>query len=184
MFLDRINNYKNKNVLCNAYFKNKDIKNFEVKVFYYIWTEYERVKAEKLYIDFNDIMILFNKLLDNPMFKSLIKPFTQFIIVDEFQDTNDLQMSILNKISNGNMAVVGDDAQSIYSFRGANIENILTFKDTYPETRVFKLEQNYRSTQNIVGAANSLISKKKFKIKKDVFSKNETGEKINILTNY
>ena len=167
VFLDRINNYKNKNVLCNAYFKNKDIKNFEVKVFYYIWTEYERVKAEKLYIDFNDIMILFNKLLDNPLFKSLIKPFTQFIIVDEFQDTNDLQMSILNKISNGNMAVVGDDAQSIYAFRNANVKLILDFGKTY-DAKVVSMDTNYRSHEVITKAATELIFHNKGNLKKEI----------------
>ena len=110
---------------------------------------------------------MFNKLLDNSIFRSLIKPFTQFIIVDEFQDTNDLQMSILNKISNGNMAVVGDDAQSIYAFRNANVKLILDFGKTY-DAKVVSMDTNYRSHEIITKAATELIFHNKGNLKKEI----------------
>ncbi len=107
----------------------------------------------------------------------------QYILVDEYQDTNFSQYLIVKKLAeiHNNVCVVGDDAQSIYSFRGAKIENILNFRKDYPDYKLFKLEQNYRSTQNIVNAANSLIAKNKSQIKKQVFSKNESGEKVKVL---
>ena len=103
-------------------------------------------------------------------------------MVDEFQDTNFSQYLILKQLAARfeNISVVGDDAQSIYAFRGANIQNILNFKRDYPDTKVFKLEQNYRSTQNIVDAANSIIKNNKDQIKKDVWTQNQTGEKIKV----
>ncbi|MCC7232800.1 MAG: UvrD-helicase domain-containing protein [Bacteroidia bacterium] len=107
----------------------------------------------------------------------------KYILVDEFQDTNFVQYSILKKLAAAfeNICVVGDDAQSIYAFRGANIRNILTFEKDYPDLKVFKLEQNYRSTKTIVNAANSLIEKNKTRLKKEVWTHNETGRKISVL---
>src|SRR5690606_33142886 len=107
----------------------------------------------------------------------------KYLMVDEYQDTNFSQYLIVRKLAaiNENICVVGDDAQSIYAFRGANIQNILNFEKDYPDLRVFKLEQNYRSTQNIVNAANSIIANNKNQLKKNVFSENETGEKIKVL---
>ena len=166
-FLDRINDLKNRNILCNNFFKNKDLKDFSNKTFFYVWSEYEKVKAEKLYIDFNDIMILFNKLLNNPIFRSLVKPYTQFIIVDEFQDTNDLQMEILEKLSNGNVAVVGDDAQSIYAFRNANVKLILEFEEKYNAKKIL-MDTNYRSHEIITKAATELIFHNKGNLKKEI----------------
>ncbi|MBQ1731708.1 MAG: UvrD-helicase domain-containing protein [Bacteroidales bacterium] len=105
-----------------------------------------------------------------------------YYLVDEYQDTNFAQYLIVKRLSEKNrrLFVVGDDAQSIYSFRGAEIQNILNFKNDYPDYKLFKLEQNYRSTQNIVDAANSLIKKNKDQIKKNVFSENEVGDKVQI----
>jgi DNA helicase-2/ATP-dependent DNA helicase PcrA len=105
-----------------------------------------------------------------------------YILVDEYQDTNYSQYLIVKKLaaSHRNLCVVGDDAQSIYSFRGARIENILEFKNDYPEYQLFKLEQNYRSTQTIVDAANAIIANNEGQIRKNVFSKNELGEKIQV----
>lgn len=110
----------------------------------------------------------------------------RFVLVDEYQDTNAVQHKIITLLAGDHhrVCVVGDDAQSIYSFRGANIGNILNFQNTFPESKLFKLEQNYRSTQNIVDAANSLIKKNTEQINKTVFSKNEEGEKINVISAY
>src|SRR3546814_16757874 len=103
-------------------------------------------------------------------------------MVDEYQDTNCSQYLIVRKLAaiNENICVVGDDAQSIYAFRGANIQNILNFEKDYPDLKVFKLEQNYRSTQNIVIAANSIIANNKNQLQKHVFSENETGDKLKV----
>ena len=102
--------------------------------------------------------------------------------MDEYQDTNHSQYLIVKALASKfeNICVVGDDAQSIYSFRGANIHNILNFKKDYPDAKIVSLEQNYRSTQNIVNAANDLISKNINKFEKNVFSDNEIGEKIKV----
>src|SRR5690606_5496081 len=106
----------------------------------------------------------------------------RYLMVDEYQDTNFSQYLIVKKLAaiNENICVVGDDAQSIYAFRGANIQNILNFEKDYPDLHVFKLEQNYRSTQNIVKAANSIIANNTNQLKKNVFSENEAGEKISV----
>ncbi len=106
----------------------------------------------------------------------------KYLMVDEYQDTNFSQYLIVKKLAaiNENICVVGDDAQSIYAFRGANIQNILNFENDYPDLKVFKLEQNYRSTQNIVNVSNSVIANNKNQLKKTVFSENETGDKIKV----
>ncbi len=110
----------------------------------------------------------------------------RYLLVDEYQDTNYSQYLIIKKLAaaHNNVCVVGDDAQSIYSFRGARIENILEFKNDYPGYRLFKLEQNYRSTQTIVNAANAIIANNQGQIHKKVFSKNETGEKLQVLQSF
>ena len=104
-------------------------------------------------------------------------------MVDEYQDTNFSQYLIVKKLAavTENICVVGDDAQSIYAFRGANIQNILNFEKDYPDVKIFKLEQNYRSTQNIVNIANSIIANNKEQLKKNVFSENEVGDRIKIM---
>ncbi len=135
-------------------------------------------------MDFDDILLYTNVLFRD--YKDILKKYQelfQFVLVDEYQDTNLAQHVIIQKLceKHHHICVVGDDAQSIYSFRGANIENILHFKDYYPEYRLFKLEQNYRSTQNVVNVANSLISKNAGQIKKNVFSNNEVGNKVKVI---
>ena len=135
-------------------------------------------------MDFDDLLLNTNILLRD--FPDLLEKYQKkfdYILVDEYQDTNYAQYLIVKKLSalHKNICVVGDDAQSIYSFRGARIENILEFKDDYPDARLFKLEQNYRSTQTIVNAANTIIANNAGQIYKKIFSKNETGEKIRIL---
>ncbi len=135
-------------------------------------------------MDFDDLLLYTNMLFrDFPDVLKKYQDIFKFILVDEYQDTNFSQYLIVNKLSqkHGNICVVGDDAQSIYAFRGAKIENILNFKRDYPNYNLFKLEQNYRSTKTIVDAANSLIKKNKNQIKKNVFSANNKGEKIKVL---
>lgn len=138
-------------------------------------------------MDFDDLLLNTNVLFrDHPEVLGKYQNRFRFILVDEYQDTNFAQYLIVKKLAaqHGNVCVVGDDAQSIYAFRGAKIENILNFRNDYPEYKLFKLEQNYRSTQTIVDAANSLIKKNKGQIPKKVFSENLEGEKIKLLKAY
>jgi len=135
-------------------------------------------------MDFDDLLLQINILFrDHPAVLDKYRHAFDFILVDEYQDTNYSQYLIVKQLSaiHQNICVVGDDAQSIYSFRGARIENILNFRKDYPEYKLFKLEQNYRSTQMIVNAANSIIEKNKDRIEKTVFSKSDMGEKIRVL---
>lgn len=135
-------------------------------------------------MDFDDLLLNTNILFRNhpDILQKYMNAF-QYILVDEYQDTNYSQYLIIKKLSqeHKNICVVGDDAQSIYSFRGARIENILTFQKDYPDSRLFKLERNYRSTQMIVNAANSLIAKNKEQIPKNIFSEAAPGEKIEVI---
>jgi DNA helicase-2/ATP-dependent DNA helicase PcrA len=138
-------------------------------------------------MDFDDILLNMNILLKHfPEARASIASRFRYILVDEYQDTNHAQYSILRQLAEPlhNICVVGDDAQSIYGFRGARIENILRFKKDYPEAREFKLEQNYRSTQNIVAAANSLIAHNERQLHKECFSTAGAGEKIGVIKAY
>ncbi|MGI6074056.1 MAG: ATP-dependent helicase [Fermentimonas sp.] len=138
-------------------------------------------------MDFDDLLLYTNILFrDNKDILEKYRNRFQYILVDEYQDTNFAQNNIVVQLAKAHnrVCVVGDDAQSIYSFRGANIDNILKFKSNFPDTRIFKLEQNYRSTQNIVNVANSLIKNNKEQIDKDVYSKNETGEKVDVVSTF
>lgn len=135
-------------------------------------------------MDFDDLLLQTNILFrDFPEIRDKYQKKFNYILVDEYQDTNYSQYLIIKKLSEAhhNICVVGDDAQSIYSFRGARIENILNFRNDYPDYKIFKLEQNYRSTTTIVDAANSIINKNKEQIPKRIFSENEEGEKIKVL---
>ena len=135
-------------------------------------------------MDFDDILCNTSILLrDYPDVLYKYQNMFRYILVDEYQDTNFVQYIIIKQLAARfeNICVVGDDAQSIYAFRGANIQNILNFRSDYPDVRTFKLEQNYRSTQNIVNAANSLISKNKNQIPKEIWTDNEAGEKIKLV---
>jgi len=149
-----------------------------------IYKEYSRRCKLSDAMDFDDLLMNTNLLLHQH--PGILKKYQQrfsHILVDEYQDTNFAQYLIVKKLAelHRNICVVGDDAQSIYSFRGARIENILNFRNDYPEYKTFKLEQNYRSTQNIVNAANSIITKNKRQLKKTVFSENEAGESIKVI---
>ena len=135
-------------------------------------------------MDFDDLLLNTNILFrDSPEVLRKYQESFRYILVDEYQDTNYAQYLIVSKLAakHKNLSVVGDDAQSIYSFRGARIENILNFKKDYPDYRIFKLEQNYRSTKTIVNAANSLIAKNKGQIPKKVWSANASGEKLKVV---
>lgn len=134
-------------------------------------------------MDFDDLLLKTNELLTRfPEVLAKYQDRFRYILVDEYQDTNHSQYLIVKALASKfeNICVVGDDAQSIYSFRGANIYNILNFKKDYPDAVTVSLEQNYRSTQNIVDAANVVISKNLQQFKKNVFSENEVGEKIKV----
>ena len=138
-------------------------------------------------MDFDDLLLYTNILFrDFPEVLARYRELFQYILVDEYQDTNFAQHLIVRQLAKGNnkLCVVGDDAQSIYSFRGAQIRNILNIRNEYPDCRIFKLEQNYRSTQTIVNAANSLIQKNKEQIHKKVYSENEEGDKLAVLNAY
>ncbi len=138
-------------------------------------------------MDFDDLLYFTNVLFrDNPDILHHYQEFFSYILVDEYQDTNFAQHLIVNMLTrqSGKLCVVGDDAQSIYSFRGANIDNILQLRRSYPTLKTFKLEQNYRSTQIITNAANSLIAKNKEQIPKNVFSRNDLGSKIELVRSY
>jgi len=135
-------------------------------------------------MDFDDLLLNVNILFrDNKETLEKYQQHFKYILVDEYQDTNFAQYLVINKLSalHKNISVVGDDSQSIYSFRGAKIENILNFKNDYPNYKLFKLEQNYRSTKVMVEAANSLINNNKNRIPKKVFSDNEEGNKIKLV---
>ena len=138
-------------------------------------------------MDFDDLLLQTNILLrDCPDVLEKYQEQFQYILVDEYQDTNYAQYIIIRRLSlkHSRVCVVGDDAQSIYSFRGAKIENILSFQKDYPQAKVFKLEQNYRSTQTIVNAANSVIERNSRRMKKVCFSEGDSGEKIRIVRSY
>ncbi len=135
-------------------------------------------------MDFDDLLLKTYELLDR--FPEVLYKYQhkfKYVLIDEFQDTNQLQYEIVRRIADvyQNITVVGDDAQSIYAFRGATIDNILNFEKDFPDLKIFKLEQNYRSTQNIVKAANELIHRNKHQLKKEIWTDNEQGELIKLV---
>jgi DNA helicase II / ATP-dependent DNA helicase PcrA len=187
----RISAAKNDLISPVAYAANRDIqmedlrgKRPQTKDIFQRYVERCRLSSA---MDFDDILLMTNVLFrDHPEILEKYQDRFNFILVDEYQDTNFSQYLIVKKLAEKHhkVCVVGDDSQSIYSFRGANIENILNFKNSYPECRLFKLEQNYRSTQNIVNAANSLIAKNKGQIRKTIFSEKDKGQLIRVLRAY
>lgn len=185
----RISNAKNALITAQAYGQNKELVENDtranVPLVREIYQRYQNRCRQAGAMDFDDLLLYTNILFrDNPDVLESYRNFFRYILVDEYQDTNFAQHLIVQRLcgGNGHICVVGDDAQSIYSFRGANIDNILNFKNLYPGCKVFKLERNYRSTQNIVNAANSLIEKNNKQIPKNVYSKNEEGSKIKVFT--
>ncbi len=185
----RISNAKNSLILPDAYRTNTDLTKSDMyakvprfaEVYKLYCTRCKQADA----MDFDDLLLQTNVLFrDFPEVLDKYRNAFQYILVDEYQDTNFAQYMIVKKLSETHerICVVGDDAQSIYSFRGANIDNILQFKNAYTNTQTFKLEQNYRSTQTIVNAANSLIDKNQKQIRKNVFSEKEEGSLIKLIT--
>lgn len=191
MIQSRISNAKNALVTCNAYATNKELLDYDmhtkVPLTGEIYKRYQGRCFNAGAMDFDELLVQTNLLFrDHPDVLAKYQAQFRYVLVDEYQDTNFAQHLIVTRLceKHQHIFVVGDDAQSIYSFRGANIDNMLRFKDNYTTCRVFKLEQNYRSTQNIVDAANSLITKNKEQIKKTVFSKKEKGSRVTVLSAY
>ncbi len=183
----RISSYKNNLITVKAYFNNPELleadERANMKHIGAIYQKYVDVCFRNGAMDFDDLLLRTNELLTRfPEVLAKYQDRFRYILVDEYQDTNHSQYLIVKALASKfeNICVVGDDAQSIYSFRGANIYNILNFKKDYPEAVTVSLEQNYRSTQNIVNAANVVISKNVQQFKKNVFSDNEEGEKIKV----
>lgn len=191
MVQGRISNAKNALITYKAYEQNKELVQHDidskVPLLREIYKRYQNRCQQAGAMDFDDLLLQTNILFrDHPDVLEKYRSFFQFVLVDEYQDTNYAQHSIVLQLTKENqrVCVVGDDAQSIYSFRGADIDNILYFTKVYPNTKVFKLEQNYRSTQTIVCAANSLIEKNERQIRKEVFSEKERGEPIGVFQAY
>ncbi|MBQ9138770.1 MAG: UvrD-helicase domain-containing protein [Alistipes sp.] len=187
----RISTAKNGLITPGAYASNAALtgedRSLRIPEFANIYIEYCRRCKQNNAMDFDDLLLQTNILLrDCPEVLRRYQEQFQYILVDEYQDTNFAQYLIVRRLSqlHGRVCVVGDDAQSIYSFRGAKIENILSFQRDYPQAKVFKLEQNYRSTQTIVDAANSVIKHNARQMKKQCFSAAEQGEKIRIFKAY
>ncbi len=186
---NRISMAKNNLITPAVYANSTEIrlvdKNMRMPSIADIYKEYNKRCFLSGAMDFDDLLLKTNLLFrDNPEILQKYQDRFDYVLVDEYQDTNFAQYQIIKRLSskNNNLCVVGDDAQSIYSFRGARIENILNFKNDYPDHKIFKLEQNYRSTKNIVNAANSIIAKNRRQIPKTVFSEKGEGNKIKILS--
>jgi len=183
----RISSMKNSFITPNNYLNNEELllsdKISNRSKFYQIYNEYVERCFKAGAMDFDDLLLKTNELLNSyPDTLSKYQNIFKYILVDEYQDTNHSQYLIIRALSDKfqNICVVGDDAQSIYSFRGANINNILNFQKDFPDSKIFRLEQNYRSTKNIVNAANSLIENNQKRLKKNVWTENESGEKISV----
>ena len=186
-----ISNAKNALITPSAYAANAELRDMDSKQKRPMMHNIYRVYWERCFragaMDFDDLLLYTNILFrDHPDVAQRYRDFFRYVLVDEYQDTNFSQHLIVNQLCRDHrqLCVVGDDAQSIYSFRGANIGNILNLRNEYPDLRIDKLEQNYRSTQNIVDAANAVISKNKQQIPKRVFSEKERGSKVQLLSAY
>lgn len=186
--LSRISSFKNSLITVRAYFNNSDLQQADL--------EASRPKTGDIYkeyvdrcfkagaMDFDDLLLRTNELLARfPDVLAKYQDRFRYILVDEYQDTNHSQYLIVRALADRfqNICVVGDDSQSIYGFRGANIQNILNFQKDYPDVKTFKLEQNYRSTSNIVRAANSVIDKNKTKLDKEIWTANDAGDSVKVM---
>lgn len=186
--LARISAAKNNLVSAQKYIMNpvaiEEDKIARTPLFGEIFITYQKKLFKASAMDFDDLLFNTNVLLrDNPKILNKYQDKFRYILVDEYQDTNFSQYVIIRQLAARfqNICVVGDDAQSIYAFRGANIKNILNFEKDYPDVVTYKLEQNYRSTQNIVNSANHIIQNNKDQFKKNVWTQNEEGEKIKVV---
>ena len=187
----RISMAKNNLITPGAYLQNTMLaaedRQMQIPEFGNLYAEYCRRCKLNGAMDFDDLLLQTNFLFrDHPEVLARYQERFQYVLVDEYQDTNNAQYIIVRRLAqfHSRICVVGDDAQSIYSFRGAKIENILSFQRDYPQAKVFKLEQNYRSTQTIVDAANSVIDHNSRRLKKRCFSEGASGEKIRIFKAY
>jgi len=181
----RISSYKNSLITVKAYFNNPELMEADAMAKIPRMGEIYKSYVDKCFkagaMDFDDLLLKTNELLTRfPEVLAKYQDRFRYILVDEYQDTNHSQYLIIKALSDRfqNICVVGDDAQSIYAFRGANINNILNFQNDYDNVQVFRLEQNYRSTKNIVNAANSIIEKNKTRLDKIVWTANDEGSKI------
>jgi len=181
----RISSYKNSLITVKAYFSNPELMEADAMAKMPRLGDIYKSYVEKCFkagaMDFDDLLLKTNELLTR--FPDVLAKYQnrfRYILVDEYQDTNHSQYLIVKALSDRfqNICVVGDDAQSIYAFRGANINNILNFQKDYDDVKVYRLEQNYRSTKNIVNAANSIIEKNKTRLEKVVWTANDEGTKI------
>lgn len=186
-----ISNMKNALISPWDYENNRELRQADIRAkqpeMYVIYKTYWNRCRVAGAMDFDDLLFYTNILLrDHKDVLEKYQDFFRFVLVDEYQDTNFAQHLIVSQLckQHNRLCVVGDDAQSIYSFRGANITNILNLSQSYPNLKTFKLEQNYRSTQTIISAANSLIEKNKYQIKKNVFSKSSVGNRIPVIQSY
>lgn len=183
----RISSYKNSLITVKAYFNNPELVEADTMARIPRMGDIYKAYVDKCFkagaMDFDDLLLKTNELLTR--FPDVLAKYQnrfRYILVDEYQDTNHSQYLIVKALSDRfqNICVVGDDAQSIYAFRGANINNILNFQKDYDDVKVFRLEQNYRSTKNIVNAANSIIENNKTKLEKVVWTANDEGSKIKV----
>jgi DNA helicase-2/ATP-dependent DNA helicase PcrA len=185
--LGRISSYKNSLITVKAYFNNQELQEADAMSkkprLGDIYQNYVERCFKSGAMDFDDLLLKTNELLNRfPEVLAKYQDRFRYILVDEYQDTNHSQYLIVRALSDRfqNICVVGDDAQSIYAFRGANINNILNFQKDYENVQLYRLEQNYRSSKNIVEAANNIIDKNKTKLDKIVWTANDDGEKIKI----
>jgi DNA helicase-2/ATP-dependent DNA helicase PcrA len=188
MVLGRISMAKNNLITAAAYLKNEELNQQDKNANRPKFAEIFKAYTERCYragaMDFDDILINTYLLLEkHPDVCHKWQHRFKYVMVDEYQDTNTVQYMITKRIAavHQNICVVGDDAQSIYAFRGANIQNILNFNRDYPDVFTVKLEQNYRSTRNIVNAASSVIKNNRNQLEKEVWTSNETGDKIKVV---
>lgn len=185
--LGRISSYKNSLITVKAYFNNPELQEADAMSKKPRLGEIYQNYVERCFksgaMDFDDLLLKTNELLNRfPDVLAKYQDRFRYILVDEYQDTNHSQYLIVRALSDRfqNICVVGDDAQSIYAFRGANINNILNFQKDYDDVKMYRLEQNYRSTKNIVEAANNVIDKNKTKLEKIVWTDNDEGPKIKV----
>ncbi len=185
---NRISSAKNSLIKPREYLEDPEIQSEDISTGRPKLGEIYRLYVSRCFksgaLDFDDLLLkTYDLINDNPAVLNKYQHLFRYVLIDEFQDTNLVQYLIVKKLvaSSRNLTVVGDDAQSIYSFRGANIKNILNFEKDYPELTVFKLEQNYRSTQNIVKASDNIIKKNKYQLPKNLWTSNPNGNKIFLL---
>lgn len=185
--LSRISQFKNNLITVRAYFDDTELQERDAERLRPRMGEVYRAYVDRCFksgaMDFDDLLLRTNELLTR--FPEVLFKYQErfkYIMVDEYQDTNHSQYLIVKALATRfeNLCVVGDDAQSIYAFRGANIQNILNFQSDYPDAKIFRMEQNYRSTDHIVQAANDIISCNKEQLKKKIWTQNESGEKIKL----